>query len=91
VRPADQNVLEAYADLWSVRAGQVFLTAYMEKAAGAVFVPKDQNNFRLLLRSFLILKALYELRYELNNRPKWIAIPMRGISRLLDEVSLKRA
>jgi len=32
----------------------------------------------------LILKALYELRYELNNRPMWVAIPMRGILRLLD-------
>jgi maltose alpha-D-glucosyltransferase/alpha-amylase len=91
VRPADQNVLEGYADLWSVRAGQVFLAAYREKAAEAAFVPKNESDYRLLLRSFLIHKALYELRYELNNRPKWIAIPMRGISKLLDEVSPKSA
>jgi maltose alpha-D-glucosyltransferase/alpha-amylase len=62
----------------------VFLAAYLEKAGSAVFIPKDQDDLRLLLRSFLILKALYELRYELNNRPKWVAIPMRGILRLLD-------
>jgi len=91
VRPADQIGLEVFADLWSVRAGQVFLSAYREKAADAVFVPKDENDFRLLLRSFLILKAMYELRYELNNRPKWVAIPLRGISKLLDEVASKIA
>jgi maltose alpha-D-glucosyltransferase/alpha-amylase len=84
-------VLEAYADLWSVRAGQVFLGAYKEKAADAAFLPKKESDYRLLLGSFLILKALYELRYELNNRPKWVAIPLRGISKLLDEVSPKSA
>jgi maltose alpha-D-glucosyltransferase/alpha-amylase len=87
VRPSDQGLLEDYADLWSARAGQAFLAAYLEKAAGAVFIPKNESDLRLLLRSFLILKALYELRYELNNRPKWIAIPLRGISKLLDEAA----
>ena len=85
IRPVDQTILEAYADLWSTRASQVFLKAYLEKAGSAVFVPQDQDDLRLLLKSFLILKALYELRYELNNRPKWVAIPLRGILRLLDE------
>ena len=84
IRPVDQTILEGYADLWSTRASQVFLTSYLKKADSAVFIPKDQDDLRLLLRSFLILKALYELRYELNNRPKWVAIPLRGILRLLD-------
>ena len=91
VRPADQGILETYADLWSIRAGQAFLNAYRRRASSAVFVPQDETDFRLLLRSFLILKALYELRYELNNRPKWVAIPLRGISRLLDEVAAQKA
>jgi maltose alpha-D-glucosyltransferase/alpha-amylase len=85
IRPADHDTLEAYADLWSTRASQVFLGSYLDTASNAVFIPKDQDDLRLLLRSFLILKALYELRYELNNRPKWVAIPLRGILRLLEE------
>jgi maltose alpha-D-glucosyltransferase/alpha-amylase len=85
IRPVDQATLEAYADLWSTRASQVFLRAYLEKASNAVFVPKDQDDLKLLLRCFLILKALYELRYELNNRPKWVPIPLRGILKLLEE------
>jgi hypothetical protein len=62
-----------------------FLRAYLDKASNAVFVPKDQDDLKLLLWCFLILKALDELRYELNNRPKWVAIPLRGILRLLEE------
>jgi maltose alpha-D-glucosyltransferase/alpha-amylase len=84
VRPVDQPTLETYADIWATRAGQVFLKTYLEKAANASFIPKEQEDLRLLLRSFLILKALYELRYELNNRPKWVGIPLRGILSLID-------
>ena len=40
------------------------------------------DDLRLLLRSYAILKAMYELRYELNNRPKWAAIPLRGLLQL---------
>jgi maltose alpha-D-glucosyltransferase/alpha-amylase len=89
VRPVDQDVLESYADLWSTRASQVFLGAYLEKSGSATFIPKDQEDLQFLLRSFLIVKALYELRYELNNRPKWVAIPLRGILSLLDERAKK--
>jgi maltose alpha-D-glucosyltransferase/alpha-amylase len=81
----DQPTLETYADLWALRASQVFLQAYLEKAGNASFIPKDQEDLRLLLRSFLILKALYELRYELNNRPKWVAIPLRGLLSIVEE------
>ena len=84
VRPVDQPTLETYADIWATRAGQVFLKTYLEKAANASFIPKEEEDLRLLLRSFLILKALYELRYELNNRPKWVGIPLRGILSLID-------
>ena len=89
VRPVDQDVLESYADLWSTRASQVFFGAYLEKSGSATFIPKDQEDLQFLLRSFLIVKALYELRYELNNRPKWVAIPLRGILSLLDERTKK--
>ncbi|MBV8379107.1 MAG: maltose alpha-D-glucosyltransferase [Verrucomicrobia bacterium] len=85
IRPVDQPTLETYADLWSTRASQVFLAAYLNTAANASFIPRDREDLRRLLRSFLIVKALYELRYELNNRPKWVAIPLRGILGLVDE------
>jgi len=84
VRPEDRQVLGAFADLWATRAGQVFLGAYLEAAANAVFVPFDRGDLRALLRSYSILKAMYELRYELNNRPKWSAIPLRGLLQVVE-------
>ncbi|MBV8175734.1 MAG: putative maltokinase [Verrucomicrobia bacterium] len=83
IRPIDQVTLETYADLWSTRASQVFLSAYLDKVAGSGLVPKEQEDLQALLRSFLIYKALYELRYELNNRPNWVAIPLRGLLSLV--------
>ena len=82
VRPQDRETLGAFADIWATRAAQVFLTAYLETAGTASFVPADRTDLRLLLRSYAILKAMYELRYELNNRPKWAAIPLRGLLQL---------
>jgi len=48
-------------------------------------IPSDQNQLHLLLRVQLLEKALYELGYELNNRPEWVGIPLRGILRILSE------
>ncbi len=87
VRPQDRDLLGGYGDLWATRASQVFLGAYLEHAKGAPFVPAERSALKALLRSYLVLKVMYELRYELNNRPKWVAIPLRGILRLLDESS----
>jgi maltose alpha-D-glucosyltransferase/alpha-amylase len=37
----------------------------------------------VLLNNFLLEKAIYELGYELNNRPDWVKIPLRGIRQLM--------
>ena len=47
------------------------------------FLPKGQASTRRLIALFETEKVFYELAYELNNRPDWVAIPMRGISKLL--------
>jgi maltose alpha-D-glucosyltransferase/alpha-amylase len=82
----DRPGLPSFADIWAVRAGQVFLGAYLERAGTAPFVPVDRADLRFLLRSFMIVKAMYELRYELNNRPKWVPIPLRGLLQMSAEV-----
>ena len=52
-------------------------------AAPGGFLPADQAQLRTLLRAYLLEKALYELRYELNNRPDWVKIPLEGILQLV--------
>jgi predicted trehalose synthase len=48
-------------------------------------LPPGESNARTLLTIFELEKAVYELRYELNNRPDWVRIPVAGIARLLEE------
>jgi maltose alpha-D-glucosyltransferase/alpha-amylase len=78
-RPEDLERLEPWARLWERSSGAEFLRAYRETAAGAAFLPPEENDFRRLLSAHWLDKALYELSYELNNRPSWIRIPLMGI------------
>ena len=80
---ADIDYLERWADLWYTCVSGTFLHAYMREVADADFVPPDKEDFALLLETFLLEKAVYELGYELNNRPDWLMIPARGIVQML--------
>lgn len=62
---------------------RAFLDAYLDEAAGADLMPAAPGPRDRWLRFFLIDKAVYELEYELNNRPAWAAIPARAIARLV--------
>ena len=77
-------MLEPWADLWSSYASGVFLHAYSDTVGDAPFVPKEREEFEVLLQAFLVEKAVYELGYELNNRPDWLIIPVRGIKHILE-------
>src|SRR4051794_17844579 len=69
---------------WEDRTREAFLAGYF----GAVdpgLLPPGEANARTLLTIFELEKAVYELRYELNNRPDWVRIPVAGIARLLEE------
>jgi maltose alpha-D-glucosyltransferase/alpha-amylase len=83
IRPEDRTVLQPWAELWSFHVGQHFIDAYTELTKGKALIPTDARQRELLLRSYLMNKAVYELNYELNNRPEWAAIPMNGILHLI--------
>ena len=68
---------------WEQRAREEFLAGYHETADPAL-LPAGDIAFERLLTVFELEKAVYELRYELNNRPEWIHIPVAGILRMLD-------
>ena len=69
---------------WEAWARAAFLHGYLDRAAGASFLPAREKHLRLLLFSFLLDKAFYETEYELNNRPDWLRIPLEGILTLLE-------
>jgi maltokinase len=68
---------------WEERARDEFLDAYLD-AADPSLLPASRNGVEQLLSVFELEKAVYELRYELNNRPDWVGIPVAGILRLLE-------
>ncbi len=76
---AEQGPVEERALAWREAVSQAFLGAYRETAAGASFVPADDRDFHVVLGALCLDKAMYELFYELNNRPDWATIPLRGI------------
>jgi maltose alpha-D-glucosyltransferase/alpha-amylase len=80
---ADTDYLRHWADLWYFYVSGVFLSSYMKTASDAAFVPQNKKDFAVLLETLILEKAIYELGYELNNRPDWIMIPIRGIEHVL--------
>jgi maltokinase len=69
---------------WEERGREAFLSGYLE-TVDPVLMPPGEAPTRTLLSIFELEKAVYELRYELNNRPDWVGIPVAGIARLLEE------
>jgi maltose alpha-D-glucosyltransferase/alpha-amylase len=84
-RPEDFARLGPWADLWHQWASAAFLRAYRARACSAAFLPGRPEEFAALLDAFLLDKAFYELVYELNNRPDWVRIPLKGILGLLEQ------
>ncbi|HLL47727.1 MAG TPA: hypothetical protein VK399_13535, partial [Longimicrobiaceae bacterium] len=79
-----KSALEGWADSWLRMVRGLFLEGYAEAARGAGFVPDDPETLRRVLAVFELEKAVYELGYEMNNRPAWIWVPIRGIRALLE-------
>jgi len=71
---------------WELRARDEFRAGYDETIDPAL-LPAGQAAVDRLLTIFELEKAVYELRYELNNRPDWIGIPVAAIARLLEDES----
>jgi len=82
-RPEDLPVLQNWAVAWSQWTSASFLAGYFENVAGKRILPPNDADLELLLRFFLLEKVIYEISYELNNRPDWVVIPMRGLLALL--------
>jgi maltose alpha-D-glucosyltransferase/alpha-amylase len=83
-RPQDRDVFEPWARMWEAAVSAEFLASYRETTRGSAIVPADEAAFDALLDVYLLDKALYELVYELNNRPDWVGIPLSGILKLSD-------
>jgi maltose alpha-D-glucosyltransferase/alpha-amylase len=74
---------EDWADLWATVVGAIFLRSYLKETNGSQLVPSDRVALSIILDAYLLEKSIYELSYELNNRPDWVGIPIKGIKNIL--------
>ena len=75
--------LQTWARFWVDSVSAVFLRSYLATAGSSPWVTQNQDDLELQLNTMLLEKALYEIAYELNNRPDWVRIPIRGALDLL--------
>ena len=70
---------------WEEQAREACLAGYLDALAGtpAALVPAGSDPLRRACAAFELQKAGYELRYEMDNRPDWLPIPLAGIDRIL--------
>ncbi|MEO6495959.1 MAG: sugar phosphotransferase [Solirubrobacteraceae bacterium] len=86
VSASEQQTGTSAPEGWEQRARDAFLAGY-HQTVDVSLLPPGQAATEQLLAIFELEKAVYELRYELNNRPDWVRIPVAGILRLLDEAA----
>jgi len=78
-RPDLVPALLPLAQRWQSEAVRAYLEAYRATMSLSALLP-DEPAVQAVLDFFVMEKALYELAYELDNRPDWVAIPLRGIA-----------
>jgi len=67
---------------WERDVTDAFLDGYRAATRHADFLPSFDGSFETMLEAFVVEKALYELGYELNNRPNWVELPLDALARL---------
>ena len=78
-RAEDLKPFGVAAKGWVFWVSVVFLQNYLDASRGDGFLPASNQELKSLLDLYLLQKGIYELNYELNNRPDWVGIPLRGI------------
>ncbi len=73
-----QNKLIPVADIWYHFVSRYFLGSYIETTLGSGLIPSD-DKVNDLLQIYSFQKAIYELGYEINNRPDWALIPLQSL------------
>jgi maltose alpha-D-glucosyltransferase/alpha-amylase len=76
-------LLRNWAQYWYTWVSVVFLEAYLNGMKKSNLLPEDPGQLKILLDAFMLEKAIYEIGYELNNRPGWLNVPLEGVLQLM--------
>ena len=83
IADSDQTAMDAWRRRWTSRIHAALLDPYFAAIGDAGLIPADDDDRRLLVDIYVLVKAMYEVRYELANRPTWVSWPMSAISDML--------
>ncbi|MDB5409541.1 MAG: amyA [Rhodospirillales bacterium] len=83
IPPSLRPTAERCAGQWRVTAADAFMTGYLAEMAGCPSLPAEPEEARRLIDFFTLEKALYEVEYELANRPGWVTIPLTGVLEII--------
>ena len=83
--PDSRASLGEWARAWTAWVSATFLGHYFEVAGDSPMLPESEDETRRMLHAMLLDKAVYEIGYELDHRPEWLPVPVRGVLDLLDE------
>jgi maltose alpha-D-glucosyltransferase/alpha-amylase len=81
---ADPTVsLVGWAKLWKREVTGAFSSSYLATVRDAPFVPQSSDELTRLFTFYELERVIYEIGYELDNRPDWAEIPLRGLAALI--------
>jgi maltose alpha-D-glucosyltransferase/alpha-amylase len=86
LRDKPENIyplLYQWAQYWYVWVSGVFLNSYLDTMQQTNLLPKNPDHLKIILEAYLLEKAIYEVGYELNNRPDWLKVPLQGIQQIM--------
>jgi maltose alpha-D-glucosyltransferase / alpha-amylase len=83
VRNEDMAVLGPWSAVWTEWVSAVYLGTYLQAIEGSPLAPAQDELRDLLLGFYELEKVIYEIEYELNNRPDWLHIPLAGLAHML--------
>jgi maltose alpha-D-glucosyltransferase / alpha-amylase len=87
IRQEDIEILEKWAELWYHNISGTYVKNYLGILQNTNLIPDNREDLKTMLDTYTLEKAVYELNYELNNRPDWVIIPIKGIKYIMQSKS----
>jgi maltose alpha-D-glucosyltransferase / alpha-amylase len=91
IRKEDISKLTPFAEMWIQYVSGLFMQSYLDTVQSSDFIPDDQHDLGVLLQTYLLEKAIFDLNHELKERPDWVMVPLRIIKAMLSDTSVEVA
>ncbi|WP_247233183.1 maltose alpha-D-glucosyltransferase [Telluribacter sp. SYSU D00476] len=90
IRDEDIPKLTPYAELWVHYVSGFFMESYLQTVEGSQFIPKEKEDLNMMIQTYMLEKAIYDLNRELRYRPDWAMVPLRIIKTILSQVTVPK-